>query len=129
MIVGRVAKTVAGLFTGYSISHVNGRFRADDLMTQLDAVGKRYVIDETTALVRFVIPCTCSRLEHGEKFDAARAASIVGESLQEEIDKIRTLFFNIFAEVVVHSVQGEDEIWLLESAASKNRLYVWEKGD
>jgi hypothetical protein len=50
-------------FRGYSIGHVSGRFRADDeALTMQDAAGTqerggRYLIDETTAVTRFIFPC------------------------------------------------------------------------
>ena len=46
---------------GYSISHVSGRFRSGPLLTQQEASaqekkGRRYLIDETTAVTRFIFP-------------------------------------------------------------------------
>ncbi len=122
----RVARKVADYFSGYSISHVSGRFRADSLITQIEAVGKRYIVDETTALVRFIIPLQEGRTHQGELFHPMSFAESDSGSLSEEISLIRTLFFNIFAEVVVHSVQGEDEIWLIETTTGKQKLYKWE---
>ena len=55
----RVCQWVARHFGGYSISHVSGRFRGSgELLTTKDAAdryakGQRYLIDETTAIVRF----------------------------------------------------------------------------
>ncbi len=43
-----------------------------------------------------------------------------------ELRLIRVLFLGLFAEAVVHAVEGEDEIWLLESGPTR-RLYVWER--
>jgi len=58
----RVVKLAAERFGGYSVSHVSGRYKAAQLMTRHDALdhvtkGGRYLIDETTAVVRFIIPC------------------------------------------------------------------------
>ncbi len=123
---GRIASKVADYFGGYSITHASGRFRADDLRTQADAVGKRYIIDETTAVVRFIIPLKTTETVHSPIFNPA----ITGRGHDEnaacnEVAMVRTLFFTIFAEVVVHSVQGEDEIWLLEALDGHQRLYRW----
>jgi hypothetical protein len=126
---GRVATIVSSLFGGYSVFHVNGRFLASPLATQAQAVGKRYIIDETTAVVRFIIPCNCGERTHGERFEFGSAAKYTRNSLDEEIARIRSFFFIIFAEVVVHSIEGEDAIWLLETAASRQRLYIWKRGD
>ena len=48
-------------FAGYSIFHVDGRYRSDTLLTQDQAAvkqkrGERYLIDETTAVTRFIFP-------------------------------------------------------------------------
>src|ERR1035437_7090914 len=58
----RLCDWLATRFQGYSVSTVNGRFRAQDLMSIPDAAtieenGDRYLIDETTAIVRFIFPC------------------------------------------------------------------------
>lgn len=123
----RVATEVSRLFQGYSISHVSGRFLADLLMTQSDAIGRRYVIDETTALVRFIVPCQSGKQEHGDEFDTRIQADLDNEEARKEIARIRFLFFKVFAEVVVHEIQGEDLIWLLETAANVQKLYAWER--
>lgn len=50
-------------FVGYSINHVNGRFRIGNLSTRVEVLEKeakspdRYLLDETTASVRFIFPC------------------------------------------------------------------------
>ncbi len=128
--IGKVADKVAEYFGGYSILHASGRFRADDLMTQQDAVGKRYIIDETTAIVRFIIPLKASARSHRHIFDpAVENPTNQDENLTAEVKLVRTLFFTVFAEVVVHSVQGEDEIWLIEGLNGSQRLYKWETKD
>lgn len=125
--IGRVCDEVARMFGGYSITHVGGRFRTPEMLTQKEAIGKRYIIDETTAVVRFIVPCECSRFVHKEEFDASYSLQVDSDDLQAEMVKIRTLFFQIFVESVVHRVLEEDEIWLLETAGDRNRLFKWEK--
>jgi hypothetical protein len=49
-------------FLGYSIYHVDGRFRSQDILgfdqlAELYKGGRRYLIDETTAVTRFIFPC------------------------------------------------------------------------
>lgn len=123
---GRVAGKVADYIRGYSITHINGGFRADVLQTRDEAVGKRYIVDETTALVRFVVPLQADAQSHGEHFDPAALAGEPAGGHPREVALVRTLFFNIFAEVVVHAVQGEDEIWLLETFQGALKLYKWQ---
>lgn len=123
----RVCDEVARMFGGYSISHVGGRFRIPGLLTQMESIGQRYIIDETTAVVRFIVPCECSRKEHLGEFDASYAIQVDLTVLQEEMAKIRSLFFLFFVESIVHKVLEEDEIWLLETAGDRNRLFKWEK--
>src|SRR5581483_11193546 len=57
----KVLKFVEQKFGGYSIYHVDGRFRATGLLSQQQAVelyktGERYLVDETTAVTRFIFP-------------------------------------------------------------------------
>jgi len=57
-LLERVCQFVGGKFGGYSILHVSGRFRAAQLMTQVEGKkAERYLVDETTAVVRFIVPC------------------------------------------------------------------------
>jgi hypothetical protein len=96
---------------GYSIYHVDGRFRADKLSTQQEAVellkmGQRYLVDETTAVTRFIFPC---------KDD-------------EEAERVRFLFKELFITAITQLISGEDEIWVVESGIH-NRVHVWKRRD
>jgi hypothetical protein len=58
----RLCEWIAKHFQGYSITTVSGRFRALKLMSTTQAAtveenGDRYLIDETTVIVRFIFPC------------------------------------------------------------------------
>jgi hypothetical protein len=124
---GGVCDWVQKKFGGYSISHVNGRFRADELMSRTEAAShSRYLVDETTAIVRFIFPCGIDRatpLHEGyfeELFDDISNDS----DAQQEAMKIRWLFGALFVRSVVQIVSGEDEIWMLESGM-QNRLHIW----
>lgn len=93
-------------FGGYSIYHVDGRFRGAGLATQDDAAaiqrsGLRYLVDETTAVVRFIFP-----VKEGEP------------------DKVRFLFEELFVSAITEQVSGEDEIWVVESGI-RNRVSIW----
>lgn len=134
--IKRVLKIVSGYFGGYSISHVQGRFRAADLATLPKAAatmagGGRYLIDETTALVRFIAPCNTTNNDFGDDFASIVDALVEKEfveslELKKEILLIRCVFFFFFVETVIRTVKGEDEIWLLETG-TRRRLYKWMK--
>jgi len=134
----RIVDLVADRFVGYSISHVAGRYRAAGLMTRREAGDLlaregRYLVDETTALVRFIARCNATRRAYDP-----HAGSLLGAldddlggpdrdaTVRAEVRLIEVLFLELFAEAVVHAVEGEDEIWLVESGPTR-RLYVWER--
>lgn len=99
---------VESKFGGYSIYHVDGRFRANSLLTQDAAFahtksGGRYLVDETTAVTRFIFPC---------------------KAADKEADKVRFLFEALFMHPITEQVSGEDEIWVVESG-SRNVVHVW----
>ena len=92
---------------GYSISQVNGRFRAGKMLTMQDAAGVqerggRYLIDETTAVTRFIFPCN----------DEAHAK------------QVGWFFHHLFVESVIQ-VAGEAEIWMTVSGVGNPRLHIW----
>lgn len=130
----RVVELVAEHFGGYSISHVSGRYKAMQLMTRHSALehvtnGGRYLIDETTAVVRFIIPCQTGSFSFSDTLEPSfnwELPDTSEEALNEEVQLIRKLFFLLFVETVVRTVKGEDEIWLIESGV-QHRLYRWER--
>ncbi len=132
-----IVNFVADHFGGYSISHVSGRFRGGDLASRAEAgtlltQGKRYLVDETTAIVRFIVPLRKSSnpYESDNEFLTAVLRETQGhhftKPMREELARVRLTFFQLFAEAVVKTVKGEDEVWLLESGP-EDRLYVWEE--
>jgi len=129
----RLSSTLAEKFGGYSILHVHGRFRACSIKSRQEAAemildDERYLIDETTAVVRFVIPVEVTKnIDSGLAGGFTFVDSASASDIDAEVDRIRTFFFNLFAEAIVRTVQGEDEIWLLEDTGSSRRLYVWER--
>jgi hypothetical protein len=130
----RVCQSVAEKFSGYSISHVSGRYLASNIKTRAEAAellakDEPYIIDETTAAVRFIIPLETTKQNIRSNFDKAECNEQleIKDELVNEIAFNHWLFFNVFAEAIVHTVGGEDKIWLLEETPTMRRLYVWQK--
>lgn len=112
---------------GYSLHLVNGRFRADALSTRQEIVARPfsrgpYLVDEMTAVVRFILPVSESQepVSQMNLFEPAK----VSTSSDELAEQMRWLFLNFFAEAVTRVVKKEDEIWLLESGM-RSALYRW----
>lgn len=113
----RVLDQVEDWFGGYSIRHVAGRFRSGTLQSRVEAAqnhrdGQPYLIDETTAVVTFIVP-----------FDAIPVRS----GAQDTALRIRGLFNELFAKAVVRTVEGEEVIWFLEDSPLGRSLHVFEK--
>jgi len=132
----RVCQVVSQKFGGYSISHVSGRYLAGDLTTRQNAAEKlakeeSYIIDETTAAIRFIIPLATTKKAITGDFDKTECNEEVtsGQAIADEVALVHWLFFNVFAEAIVRTVEGEDVIWLIEETPRKRRLYVWQKED
>jgi hypothetical protein len=107
----RVATWIGDHFGGYSIYHVNGRFKAGSLLTREQAAareiqGFRYLVDETTAVTRFIFPCTD----------------------QAEAGLVRYFFDAVFVRSIIQLVNAEDEIWMVESGL-RNRVHIWRVDD
>jgi len=107
----RVADWVGDHFGGYSISHVNGRYKAGklsthDQVTQREKLGHRYLVDETTAVTRFIFPCEDD----------------------EEAERVRYFFEALFTESIIQLINAEDEIWMVESG-DEVRVHVWRVDD
>ena len=116
---------------GHSIYLVNGRYRADQLASRAEVVNRpfaygSYIVDETTAIVRFILPVVtdAGKFEHGNILEPAT------DSLHanKRAELIRWLFLNFFAEALIRVVQNEDEIWLLESGM-RSAFYRWTKDE
>lgn len=126
----RICNLISEKFGGYSISHVSGRYRAAAITTRENAArmlseDERYIIDETTASVRFIIPIKATRVEEND-FDNVNVDEHEIVAI-DEISLVHYLFFNLFVEAVVRMVQGEDEIWLVEETTRTRSLYTWQK--
>ena len=114
---------------GYSIYLVNGRYRADLLASRAEVVNRpfaygSYIVDETTAIVRFILPVVtdAGKFEHGNILEPATDT----QHASKRAELIRWLFLNFFAEALIRVVQNEDEIWLLESGM-RSAFYRWIK--
>jgi len=129
--MSRVVAWVSERFGGYSIQHVSGRFRAEDLasareVAEITQKGGRYLIDETTAVVRFIFPCGEPRKKAPPLSSAYFEEEIEEDyaAAEDEASRIRWFFNTLFAQSVVQIVNGEDEIRMLESGM-RNRLHIW----
>lgn len=128
----RVCLWITGKFFGYSISHVNGRFRAGNLKSVREAAelfekkSGRYLVDETTAIVRFILPCGKPSENKFHAYNDYREPPLDEDEqkTKKEASLIRFFFWILFVRSIVEFVNGEDEIWLLESGMT-NRLHIW----
>jgi hypothetical protein len=109
--LGVIVRFIEDHFVGYSISHVDGRFRSGRVLTQDEVAafqkkGQRYLIDETTAVTRFIFPY------HDEA----------------ELERVRYLFQALFVRSIIQLVNGEEQIWMLESGP-RSRVHIWQALD
>ena len=116
---------------GYSIYLVNGRYRADLLASRAEVLQRpigsgSYIVDETTAIVRFILPVEteAAQFVHGKLLEPAAPS----QHAKDRAEQIRWLFLNFFAEALIRVVPKEDEIWLLESGM-RSAFYRWIKRD
>jgi len=108
--LGSVVDFIKDRLVGYSISHVSGRFRSGPLLSQQQASaqekkGRRYLIDETTAVTKFIFPY----------------------STDEQLAAIKYLFQSLFIRSIIQLVNGEEQIWMVESGSAGSRLHMWER--
>jgi hypothetical protein len=131
--MNRLCEFVSNTFGGYSISHVNGRYRADVLKARSDIStsdtnwGSGYLVDETTAVVKFIFPVgesVDSKFISDTTYFESLAESPSNINALDSAEQVRWLFYILFVQSIVQVVNGEDEIWLLESGL-KNRLHIW----
>jgi hypothetical protein len=128
---GRLCDWLATRFQGYSVSTVSGRFRAQELMSipeaaRIEENGDRYLIDETTAIVRFIFPCGTPVRRHvgtADEFEDPDPDPS-DRSGPEEAKRIRWFFNALFVQSIIQVVNGEAEIWMVESGL-RNRLHIW----
>lgn len=106
--LNQIVDFIGAHFVGYSISHVDGRFRAVGILAY-DEVAfllkseRRYLIDETTAVTRFIFP-----------YDG-----------DEELERIRFLFHELFVNSMIELAKSEQEVWMLESGPEQ-RVHMWQ---
>ena len=116
---------------GYSIYMVNGRYRADRLASREEVITRPfaygpYIVDETTAIVRFILPIEtdAEKFEYGKILEPASKV----KDTEKRAELMSWLFLNFFAEALIRVVQKEDEIWLLESGM-RSAFYRWIRQD
>jgi len=125
----RICEFISDKFVGYSVNHVNGRYRAADIKTMQEAFrggaasAERYLVDETTAVVRFIFPCKPKTEESQDTLQPQET-----RNADQEADLIRWFFRQLFVQSILEVVNAEDEIWLLETGM-RNRLHIWRAKD
>ena len=131
--IERICEWISKRFGGYSIGTVRGRFKIDDLKTFAEVAiqkvkGFDYLIDETTAIVHFIFhigpPIKNQVLFNIEQFQENLDESNDQKEIKLEANQIRFIFKNLFVRNILDLVNGEDEIWMLESGI-RNCLYIW----
>lgn len=103
----RLCGWVGDHFGGYSIYHVDGRFLGGKMLSRDDAAqrertGQRYLVDETTAVTRFIFPC----------------------ETEAEAQLVRYFFTELFVKNIIQLVNAEDQIWMVESGL-QNKVHIW----
>ena len=131
----RLCQWLSSIFGGYSIGTVNGRFRASEIKTyrevsEILTSGRNYIIDETTAIVRFIFPIgnpvKNKTVDYTYKQNQQKTLKNTDESLNKEYMKIRYFLKILFVKSILSLVAGEDEIWMIERGLNgKSKLYVW----
>jgi hypothetical protein len=125
--INTVVDFIDGRIGGFSVNHVSGRFRNGAIVSR-EAAGKAshdhpYLMDETTAVVRFIIPCLNSKTAHDGYFDFTDPDEDRTAAISSEVKQIRTIFFELFVEALVPTIRGEKLIWMLETSPTGQRLY------
>lgn len=111
----RVCKLAGNRFGGYSISHVTGRFRAYDLMSKKEAWNSSeernsdYLMDETTAIVRFIFPINATEelveyQEDGLPLQMQMKFPDLQKNINGEMKQIQWLFRNLFMTAILNTV-------------------------
>lgn len=106
--LNRIMAFIGEHFVGYSISHVDGRFRAVsirdyDEVAALLKTGQRYLIDETTAITRFIFP-----------YDG-----------DQQLRTLQFLFHELFVKSMIEAAEDEQQVWMLESGSQEQRVHIW----
>lgn len=131
--IKRICEWISKRFGGYSIGIVRGRFKIDNLKTFAEVAfqkskGFDYLIDETTAIVHFIFhvgpPIKNQVLFNIEQFQESLDESNDKKEIKLEANQIRFIFKNLFVRNILDLVNGEDEIWMLESGI-RDCLYIW----
>jgi hypothetical protein len=103
----RLCEWIGDHFGGYSIYHVDGRFLAGKMLSRDEAAdrergGQRYLVDETTAVTRFIFPC----------------------ETDQEAELVRYFFNELFVQTIIQLINAEDQIWMVETGM-QNRVHIW----
>ena len=129
---------ISETFGGYSIQQISGRFRVDDLssfeeVSKILASGREYLINESTAIVRFIFKLGKPTINEEVNYDWEQFKKpqqrldsyIYTNKFNEELKKIRFFFKNLFVQTILNIIDGEDEIWMIERTNQNSQLYIW----
>lgn len=83
-----------------------GLLKTQDEVANIQKRGEKYLIDETTAVARFIFPYKDS----------------------DELENVRYLFGILFVRSIIQLVNGEEQIWMIETGP-QNRVHVWQRLD
>ena len=124
----RVIDFIADRIGGFSVSHVSGRYRARRIATREASIAdgsvvEPYLQDETSAVVRFIVPCLSSKVVHGADFIWGAVEPAMTDDVMREVRQIRAVFLELFVESLVPTIRGERRIWVLEHSPFGQRLY------
>lgn len=105
--LNRLCLWIGDHFGGYSIYHVDGRFLGGKMLSREEAAareqaGQRYLVDETTAVTRFIFPC----------------------ETDQEAELVRYFFHELFVRTIIQLINAEDQIWMMESGM-RTRVHIW----
>jgi len=128
----RLCDWVGEKFGGYSMSKVDGRFRVGPLKCRADAEatskerGGQYLVDEETVVVRFIFKCGESAVRSHQGYDGRveMSSGKEGRAIMRDASLVQYFFWKLFVESIIESVNGEAEIWLVESGM-RSCLHIW----
>jgi hypothetical protein len=130
----RLCRWLGGKFGGYSMSKVDGRFRMSTLKTQAEAFeglarrGEQYLADEETVVVRFIFRCGQSAAPCSSDFDGRcdLPSAQDDRAIKRDAYLVQYFFWKLFVESITKAVNGEAEIWLVESGL-RSCLHIWSR--
>lgn len=131
----RLCEWFGDKFGGYSMSKVKGRFRMMPLKARAAAIAdalqlrEPYLADEETIVVRFIFKCGESKTWECHGYDRGideRPSAEAEFQITQDAHWVQYFFWKFFVESIIKSVNGEAEIWLVESGM-RHCLHIWKR--